>query len=242
MANCETLFDFVSVQSEFDFEPFESEYDSTTEKETRSEQIEVKPDFDDSIFEEDNLRKTSQEYSENKECNQITEHKYNDINSWLEIKLEPTQDDQNLQNEGINLESCQLFCDQCGFRTKTNYQLKVHKESKHKGIRYNCELCDYSAKRKEQVKFHNEAKHEGVTYSCNTCDYQTTSRHALKMHQEINHEGVKYSCNHCEYKMGRKSLVKIHTEVMHEIVRYSCSDCDASRIQAGGNFLFLSSV
>ena len=226
MANFDTLFDFVSVQSEFDFQPVEAELYSAAKNETCSEQIEVKHEYDDFIFEEADTKKPEEEYSGDQESSQITEHKENDINPWLEVKLEPTQDNLYLQNAGISLASCQLFCDKCDYKTKTNYQLKVHRESKHEGIRYNCELCDYSAKKKEQVKLHNEAKHEGIKYSCNKCDYQTPRRHALKVHQEINHEGVKYSCNHCEYKTGRKSLVKIHTEIMHENVRYSCNDCD----------------
>ena len=92
MANSDTLFDFVSVQSEFDFEPVEpEEYDSTRKKETCSEQIEVKSEFDVSISEETDQRKPGQGYFENIECTQITEHKDNDINSWLEIKMEPSQ-------------------------------------------------------------------------------------------------------------------------------------------------------
>jgi len=227
MANMDTMFDFVSVQSEFEFQPLDSKFDSSAPKKERcSEQIEIKPEIDHFSLEKTDIREPGQEYADDKGSTQITGYIENDINSWLGIKLEPTEYDQNLLNEGIDLESCQLFCDQCEYKAKTKYLLRVHKESKHEGIRYKCELCDYSAKKKEQVKLHNEAKHEGKTYSCNQCNYQTPRKYALKVHQDITHEGVKYSCDHCEYKTGRKSLVKIHTKTMHENVRYSCNDCD----------------
>ena len=147
MANLDTMFDFVSVQSD-------SEFDAATKKEACSEQIEIKREIDNFSFEKTDIRKPGQEYADNKESTQITRHIENDINSWLEIKLEPTEYGQNLQNEGIHLESCLLLCDKCEYKTKTNYLLRVHKESKHEGIRYNCELCDYSAKSTKQEENH----------------------------------------------------------------------------------------
>ena len=85
------MFDFVSVQSEFDFQPIESELDSNTKKETCSEQIEIKHETDYFIYGEAFKRIPGQEYSDNNETSQITGHIENDNNSWLEIKLEPTR-------------------------------------------------------------------------------------------------------------------------------------------------------
>ena len=49
--------------------------------------------------------------------------------------------------------------------------LKMHKESKHEGIRYPCDQCDYAASMAKDLKRHKESKHEGIRYPCDQCDY-----------------------------------------------------------------------
>ena len=75
--------------------PFESELDFTTKIETFSDRIEVKEEYDDFVYEEAIEKRNNVEYSKNKEVDQISDHVENDFNSNLDIKLEPTEDDQS---------------------------------------------------------------------------------------------------------------------------------------------------
>ena len=75
--------------------PVESELDFTTKIETFSDQVEVKEEYDDFIYEEAIEKRNNVEYSKNKEVDQISDHVENDFNSNLDIKLEHTEDDQS---------------------------------------------------------------------------------------------------------------------------------------------------
>ena len=78
----------VSIPSD----PVLSEFDLTTKMEIFSDQIEVKHEFDNFIFEEANQGRNDEEYSEH-EDDHISDHVETDFNSNLEIELEPPQDD-----------------------------------------------------------------------------------------------------------------------------------------------------
>ena len=54
----------------------------------------------------------------------------------------------------------------CEFTASTSYNLKVHKQSKHEGIRYPCDMCEYAVTRQWVLKVHKESKHEGNRYPC----------------------------------------------------------------------------
>ena len=45
--------------------------------------------------------------------------------------------------------------------------LKRHKESVHKGVKYNCNECEYQASQNSDLKAHKESVHEGVKDKCN---------------------------------------------------------------------------
>ena len=75
--------------------PVESELDFTTKIKPFSDQIEVKEEYDDFIYEEAIEKRNNVEYSKNKEVDQISDHVENDFNSNLDIKLEHTEDDQS---------------------------------------------------------------------------------------------------------------------------------------------------
>ena len=53
-------------------------------------------------------------------------------------------------------------CDQCEF-TGSQTGLRLHKESKHVGVRYPCDQCEYAASQASNLKRHKKSKHEGVS-------------------------------------------------------------------------------
>ena len=61
-------------------------------------------------------------------------------------------------------------CRQCDYENSALYNLRLHVESKHEGVRYPCNQCDYKATREVHLRRHKEIKHEGVRYPCDKCD------------------------------------------------------------------------
>ena len=45
-------------------------------------------------------------------------------------------------------------CDKCDFVHKQKYDVKIHTESVHRGIRYDCKLCLYKSKHKSALRKH----------------------------------------------------------------------------------------
>ena len=95
-----------------------------------------------------------------------------------------------ISSSGIkkNVNECiWYFCDQCDHSAKYECNLKIHKETRHDGKRYNCDQCDYQGKQKALLQLHTEAKHNGIKYKCTQCDYIATYNSELKTHQRSQH-------------------------------------------------------
>ena len=71
-------------------------------------------------------------------------------------------------------------CDKCEYMAATSYYLKLHRTSKHEGVRYSCDQCENSFL--NGLKSHKISKHKGVRYPCDQCDYTSTLTHGLKAH------------------------------------------------------------
>ena len=74
-------------------------------------------------------------------------------------------------------------CDKCEFAATTLGYLKIHKESKHEGIRYPCDECEFAATTLGYLKRHKENKHEGIRYPCDKCEFAATTPSNLKNHK-----------------------------------------------------------
>ena len=66
-------------------------------------------------------------------------------------------------------------CDSCHFKLSDKQALKVHKESKHFGIKYD---------KKQLLKAHKDSKHNGIKYSCDECDNGANTKSILKVNIE----------------------------------------------------------
>ena len=93
------------------------------------------------------------------------------------------------------------------------------------GIFFFCDKCDYSASRKALLKLHKESKHEGIKYPCDQCSLEFTYRAHLKQHIRSTHEGVRYSCKQCDYVSLWPQALKEHVDAVHEGNRYPCDKC-----------------
>ena len=79
-------------------------------------------------------------------------------------------------------------CDQCKYVTSTQLILKVHKKSKHEGIKYPCDQCDYAATTSSHLKTHQEARHAGIRYPCDKCEYAASALQSLNRHKKLKHK------------------------------------------------------
>ena len=125
-----------------------------------------------------------------------------------------------------NKDKLQYECNVCDYQVATWRYLKLHHQSKHRGIRYPCQQCSYRATTQGDLKRHTLSVHEGVKYSCKDCDYLATTRGDLKNHARAIHEGVRYPCDKCKYKAPRKSSLVNHKIGVHGGQRFRCPECD----------------
>ena len=73
------------------------------------------------------------------------------------------------------------------FAASQSSVLKMHKASKHYGVRFPCNECDYSATLLSSLRRHKESKHEGIRYPCDFCDFTSVRASYLKKHIELKH-------------------------------------------------------
>ena len=59
--------------------------------------------------------------------------------------------------------------------------LKLHKESKHEGIRHHCDQSDYAATQATALKRHKETMHDCVRYPCGQGENAATTAFYLAM-------------------------------------------------------------
>ena len=85
------------------------------------------------------------------------------------------------------------------YAATTASSLKIHIESKHKGVRYPCSQCEYSTTERINLKRYVGVKHEGVIYACSQCKYAAAGelkRHIEYKHKDISAPNVSMSCNY----------------------------------------------
>ena len=79
------------------------------------------------------------------------------------------------------------FCDKCDFTVSTKIKLKIHKESKHEGIRYLCDQCSSSYMIHGELKKHKRRVHEGVTFTCDECTFVSSFPESVRRHKITEH-------------------------------------------------------
>jgi len=88
----------------------------------------------------------------------------------------------------VNDESQGFSCDKCDFRTfRGMYELNLHIQAEHEGIRHFCWECSFSSKRKDIVQRHMKQKHLGIVFKCDLCTYTSSWKYSLQRHVSRSH-------------------------------------------------------
>ena len=128
-------------------------------------------------------------------------------------------------------------CNICNYKSAYKYNLKIHIENVHEGIKpFKCSICESTFSQKGDMMKHIESVHEGIKpFKCNICNFETSINYNLKKHKESVHEGLKpFKCKLCDYKTARNFHLKLHINSVHEKIKpFKCFRCDSSFSQKG---------
>ncbi|KAJ3652819.1 hypothetical protein Zmor_018752 [Zophobas morio] len=118
-------------------------------------------------------------------------------------------------------------CNQCPFKTKYNYSLKLHINCFHLDDQdaqwYQCSACPYKTKHSSCINRHIDALHldeaEIKWYKCEKCQFKTKRSNYLKTHINALHldeaEVKWHRCKGCTYKTKHKSHLNSHLRMRH---------------------------
>lgn len=75
-----------------------------------------------------------------------------------------------------------FLCDECGYHSKTSYQLKRHQRIHNDEKRFQCSYCDYHTLTAANKRRH-ERVHTGIKpYKCLYCTYTCNTQENLRKH------------------------------------------------------------
>merc|ERR1712126_319074 len=103
-------------------------------------------------------------------------------------------------------------CDLCDYKGTGKNALRLHKNSKHFGIRFNCDLCDFTSTQKGLLKRHTDRVHLGIKFPCKFCESEFSNQGSLRMHMISKHpdEYQIFSCHLCNYRTESKDMLQRH--------------------------------
>ena len=127
-----------------------------------------------------------------------------------------------------------LQCSSCGKSFGKLFNLKLHEDVVHKGIKNwpdacesKCEICGKSCSTKNSLKRHIRTVHEKIKdFICTKCGKSFTEKGSLQLHDKI-HTGIRdFKCDQCDKTYKRSEHLKDHISAVHEGRRdYVCSTC-----------------
>jgi len=126
-------------------------------------------------------------------------------------------------------------CNECEYTAKTTYDVKLHVENKHRGIRHKCPLCDFTTTKKSHLGVHKRSAHDGIRFPCEHCGFQAKTRGSLKSHTDNKHLGIKHNCPalECDFVGNTYSQMYLHFKSVHQGVTYPCDRCEYVAKTAG---------
>ena len=131
----------------------------------------------------------------------------------------------NAENEIVAeeiIEEASFECDKCGFISKNNHGLKIHKKKKH-GEKLKCDLCDKEFDSKRFLEIHTKAhsyNKQKQKYVCDKCECECTTLETLEVHSgKCCNDYIE--CGLCELRFDSLEVLEIHLTTC-EI--YECAD------------------
>lgn len=110
-------------------------------------------------------------------------------------------------------QSAEYFCDQCGFITNTQNNLKRHKQV-HSDIRkYVCSTCGAKFRTSSGLNLHSFT-HQEKRFACHLCQKLFSRPQHVKTHIDLVHlkEKKLYECEGCSEKFTQKIVYKKHVK------------------------------
>ena len=137
------------------------------------------------------------------------------------------------EEEKLEADSTTSTCFICNKKLANKYNLKVHMELVHEGVRnFGCVYCDKKFKTKAVLTVHIKAIHpkqdtpNTKEYNCNECDKQFFQIRNLNNHIESFHRNSRnYECNLCDKKFSYSEGLRRHQRDIHSDHTYKCNQC-----------------
>ena len=71
---------------------------------------------------------------------------------------------------------------------------------------FDCDQSEHKANHKDSLRLHKQSKHEGIKYNCDQWEYKATTKSNLRVHTLSKHAGIKFDCEQFEYKATKKAI------------------------------------
>ena len=125
-------------------------------------------------------------------------------------------------------ENDRLTCDECNYKFELQSSLRRHERFGHKGENYAYNRCGYSTKREDKLIVHRPSKHGVLKHPSILVmivimkqSVWNTAREPMKIDLLVKNV-IKYPC-----EIQRRKPFKCHIESNHDGPRYPCKDCEA---------------
>ena len=134
-----------------------------------------------------------------------------------------------------------IQCENCNYKTSSNYILQEHIRVEHKAIeteyeevnnsptvtireRFQCEECQFKTTAKFVLEQHNKIKHQKKTaknnarkrINCKHCQKYFYLEKTFKVHMSQIHGDQNYPCEYCRQSFDNNNMLRAHIESTHE--------------------------
>ena len=123
-------------------------------------------------------------------------------------------------------------CDECGYASATNCDMKRHKVLVHKvgEAKFKCEMCSFASQEKNRFDGQMASVHKigRAMFKCNICPYSSPNKCSFENHMVKTHKigEAKFKCELCPFASSFKGKLNEHVKGVHEkIKKFLCEKC-----------------
>lgn len=125
-----------------------------------------------------------------------------------------------------------IYCDQCNYIAKCNWEMKTHKTCKHTPDDeinwFKCEKCNNKFKFQHYLNSHIRHVHLKQWLNCDICNFRSILYKDLSKHKAAKHStpDQKNRCHPCKLKFTDDETLRIHRVKTHtKRMIFQCKDC-----------------